>query len=103
MKRFFMITAVAAALGASAFAGPTIVQRQHRQQARINQGVRSGELTRREAAELRAKEARLNRQIQRDRVDGGGLTAKERNKIDKLQDALSREITREKHDGQSRP
>ncbi len=72
------------------------------QQARINQGVRSGELNGREAARLQAQHNRIERQIVRDRNDGGGMTPAERARIEAEQNRLSRHIAVQKHDGQSR-
>jgi hypothetical protein len=77
--------------------------RHARQSARINEGVRSGDLTRGEAAKLRTRQAASRAQLQRDRVDGGGLTAAERRKTERRQDRLSRDIYRQKNDGQTRP
>lgn len=77
-----------------------IENRKDRQAARINQGVRSGELTAAEAARLKARERELKQDIRRDRVDGGGLTAGERAKIERRQDRLSRGIAVQKNDGQ---
>ncbi|MFN7924881.1 MAG: hypothetical protein U0Q16_32580 [Bryobacteraceae bacterium] len=76
--------------------------RQRNQQARIAQGVRSGELTRPEARRLERQEAQLHREIVRDRVDGGGLSLAERAKIERQQNAMSRRIWNQKHDAQTR-
>jgi hypothetical protein len=52
--------------------------RRHEQNARINQGVRSGSLTRGETARLRSEEARVHAEVARDRYrNGGHLTASE--------------------------
>lgn len=72
------------------------------QQARINQGVRSGELNRFEAHRLQAQHNRIDRQIARDRLDGGGMTAAERAHHQNQQDRLSHRIAAQKHDGQQR-
>ena len=77
-----------------------VKKREKRQQQRINQGVKSGELTKKETLKLEKKEAKLHREIKKDRKDGGGLTAKERVKIDKKQDKLSKQISKQKHDDQ---
>jgi hypothetical protein len=77
-------------------------QRQKNQQKRIDQGVKSGELTRKEAVKLEAREAKLHRDIKRDRKDGGGLTVKEKAKIEARQDNISADIAKEKHDVQKR-
>lgn len=82
---------------------PTIRHRQRAQQRRIAQGIRSGQLTPGETAKLERREAALNREIRRDRRDGGGLSARERAKIDRQQNRLSRQIYREKHDNQRLP
>ena len=83
-------------------AGAQVASRQKAQNARINEGVRSGELTKKEAAKLKRKEAALHREIRQDRKDGPGLTPAERAKIDHKQDKLSREIAKDKHDAQKR-
>ena len=72
------------------------------EQARINQGVATGELNRREAGRLERRELRIEREIGRDRLTGGGLSSGERRRIDRQQNRLSRSIYREKHDGQVR-
>ena len=79
-----------------------VKDRQKVQQGRIKQGVRSGELTKKEAVKIEKKEAKLHQEIKKDRADGPGLTPKERVKIDRKQDKLSREIAKEKHDKQAR-
>ena len=78
-----------------------IVRRKERQQARIAQGVASGELTPRETARLERREAALNREERRMRASNGGkLTPADRRRIERQQDRLSRGIYREKHDAQ---
>jgi hypothetical protein len=84
-------------LSSTASAEGRIHKRQERQQQRIGQGVESGQLTAGETARLEGREARLNREIRRDRADGGGLSPHERAKIDRQQDRLSRQIYRDKH------
>lgn len=91
-----------ALLCAGAMAADRPAKRQVAQQARIEEGKASGELTKGEAAKVQAKKAKLHREIVRDRKDGGGLTAKERVKIEAKQDKLSREIAKEKRDAQTR-
>ncbi len=86
-----------ALLPAAARADGRIHRRQERQQQRIAQGVGSGQLTAGETARLERREAGLNRQIRRDRADGGGLTGRERARIERHQDRLSRQIYRGKH------
>ncbi|HEX6624485.1 MAG TPA: hypothetical protein VF064_12295 [Pyrinomonadaceae bacterium] len=75
---------------------------QHHQQARIRQGVRSGELTRRETARLQAEQARIRVQEAFARRSGGEFTLRERRRIAHEQQQASRHIYRQKHDGQDR-
>lgn len=89
---------LAAETAAASGPRPTIRQRQRNQQKRIASGAASGQLTPRETAGLKQREAALNRTIRRDRKDGAGLTPAERRKIDRRQDRLSRDIYRQKHD-----
>ncbi len=100
MKRIAIATILSAALAVTALADRP-AQRQRNQQKRIAGGVESGELTAKETARLERKEARLHKEIRKDRKDGAGLTPKERLKIEKKQDRMSREIYKEKHDAQT--
>ena len=101
MKRFGIIALAAASLAMAANA-EGVRQRQHNQQVRITQGVRSGSLTRPETARLERQEAALHREIARDAHDGPGLTPRERVKIQHQENRLSREIRRAKHNGRTR-
>jgi hypothetical protein len=80
-----------------------IKERQKEQQERIAQGVASGQLTPKETVKLEKKEARINREVRRDRRSGGHLSANERAKIAKDQNKMSAEIYRQKHDAQTQP
>jgi hypothetical protein len=100
-------TAIAIAVG-SLFAGAafaqsnsSIEQRDRAEDARIERGVESGQLTRREAAGLESERAQIERMERRARSDGV-MTQNERNRIDRAQDRLSRDIYRESHDSQTR-
>lgn len=99
MKTMFAALALLAAV--PAFAAPVGV-RANNLQGRINQGVRSGELTGREAVRLQAQENHLRREIARDRIDGGGLSAAERAKIQRQENRLSNRVYVQKHDAQRR-
>ena len=83
-----------------AFAG-RVKNRQVRQQKRIHQGIKSSELTGREAYRLEREQHRLQRSKRRALSDGT-LTAKERFKLEKQQDRASRHIYRAKHNDISR-
>lgn len=87
---------------ASAQAWQSINARQERLYGRIEQGVRSGVLTRREAANLRSQFMRLNA-LEGQYRRSNGLSQWERRDLDRRFDALSRSIRWEKHDGQNRP
>jgi hypothetical protein len=69
--------------------------------ASIRQGARSGELTRAEAARLRAREAGITADKRAARVDGV-VTPGERREIRGDERRTSRAIYRQKHDGQVR-
>lgn len=84
------------------FGQSTIKQRARNQHNRIQQGVRSGSLTKPEAARLRAQQREIRRDVRQDRRDGGGLTALERKQARHAQNQASRRIARQKHDGQTR-
>lgn len=79
-----------------------INQRQQNQQARIRQGVRSGELTRREAGRLQAQQARIRVNERYARRSGGEFTARERARIQGQLNRSSRTVYRQKHDRQDR-
>jgi uncharacterized membrane protein len=80
---------------------PGIKRRQHHQQKRIVHGVRSGELTRREASRLR-REHREIRQDVREIKSDGDVTRRERIKIHREQNRASRHIYRAKHNKRDR-
>ncbi|MCP3165861.1 hypothetical protein [Myxococcus qinghaiensis] len=77
-------------------------RRQVSQQARIVQGVKSGELTGREAVRLQYQHRELQRDIRQARADDGRLDVRERAGIQREQNQLNRRIHRQKHDAQSR-
>jgi len=78
-----------------------INQREYREQQRINQGIRSGELTRREARRLEAGLARIKIDERFARSDGN-LSPRERVRLNRELNHESRGIYRQKHDGQDR-
>lgn len=80
----------------------SINTRQREQQERIRQGVRSGELTRREARRLEAEEARIRVDERYARRSGGQFTPQERRRIERELNHSSRDIYRQKHDRQDR-
>lgn len=103
MKRTLTIVAVAMGiLSATPAFAARADDRQVAQERRIEEGVASGELNRREAARLERKHHRLQHEIRRDRRDDGRLDRCERRRIERQQDRLSRQIDRQKHDRQER-
>lgn len=82
-------------------ATPGITARQHSEQARIRQGVRSGQLTPVEAARLRTREADI-REDKREAKADGVVTHEERHELRKDENQASRAIYRQKHDAQVR-
>jgi len=77
---------------------PTIAQRKENQQDRIANGVKSGQLTAGETANLETKEAAINGETKADRAaDGGKLTPAEKAKINNQQNHLSKQIYNDKH------
>ncbi len=106
MKRILLSLAALAAVSAAPLAAQaapwqSINQRQANLEQRIDQGVRSGELTRAEAARLRGEFrsiARLEASYRRSH----GLSMRERADLDARFDRLSRQVLAEKHDRQDR-
>ena len=90
------LTAMTAMSAEARCATPRVDRRELRQHARIQQGVRRGELTRGEAWRLRAGQGQVRRMEQRAKSDGR-VTPRERMRLDRAQDRQSRRIFRLKH------
>jgi hypothetical protein len=68
------------------------------QRARINQGVKSGELTKQQAQQLRANDRAIKQQEHADvKANGGYLTGSEQKQLNKEENANSTMIHDEKH------
>ncbi|HTD41417.1 MAG TPA: hypothetical protein VK671_12400 [Mucilaginibacter sp.] len=80
---------------------PVINHRQHTQERRINQGVRSGELTKNEARHLRADERKISRDKRMAKADGH-VTGAERRHLRREENRTSRAIYRKKHNDRVR-
>ena len=80
-------------------ATPGVDKRQANQQQRIDQGVKSGELTGKEAARLEKGQERIQTMEDKAKADGK-VTPKERERLQRAQNHESRKIAREKHDRQ---
>jgi len=93
---------LASLVSSAALAGtPRIDRREAHQRARIAEGRRSGELTRREMARLNAGQRQVHRMERRAEADGI-VTRVERRRIERVQDRESRAIYRLKHNGRQR-
>lgn len=95
-----LILSVIAVLSFNAEAGRNN-NRERRQEARIAQGVKSGELTRHEAKRLALGQKKVDA-YQKKAMSDGELSAKEKVHLERMQDRQSRKIHRQKHDEQSR-
>ena len=79
-------------------ADPSIAQRKENQQDRIANGVKSGQLTAGETANLEKKEAAINKETSADRAaNGGKLTSAEKAQVNKQQNQVSKQIYTDKH------
>jgi hypothetical protein len=80
----------------------TVNQRLENQQDRINQGIKSGELTRKEAGNLEAKDARIKNNERFDKKqDNGKLTPAQRASLNKQLNKSSRNIYKDKHNNKT--
>jgi hypothetical protein len=81
----------------------SINSRESRQQRRIADGVRSGELTARETYRLEREQYQIRRMESRFRQSGDGLSGRERFRLQRELNQSSRRIYRQKHDQQDYP
>ena len=89
------IALLCASLGASAQTAATTVQRDVNQQARIEQGLKSGALSTSEAARLEREQGAISRQQARVLADGK-VTPAEQARLNATQNKASRDIRRAK-------
>jgi len=103
----FIKTATAVALGAIvstaalAQGGAGFEQRDAHNRERIEQGIRTGQITPREARRLQKAQARIDR-MEAFALRDGRVTPRERERIELAQADLGRAIFHEKHDAQTR-
>jgi hypothetical protein len=103
MKRQILIATFFALAGTGAFAqanAPRVDQRQTNQEQRIDNGIASGELTKRETNRLEKEQNAINRAENHAKADGT-VSAAERRRLHKMQKHASRDIHRQKHDAQA--
>lgn len=101
------IQAIGAALIAAMLMGNTMLgqstinQRERRQQKRIGEGVKNGDLTRKEVRKLEREQVRIHAAEAKAKSDGK-FSAKERARIQTRQNKASHHIYKQKHDNQER-
>jgi hypothetical protein len=78
---------------------PRIDQRQANQEKRIDQGIASGQLNKRETRRLERQQTVINKAEDKAKADGS-VSASERKHLTKMQNHASRNIARQKHDAQ---
>jgi len=96
--------AVALLVAGSVFAQtntPVVTERQENQKARIDQGVKSGELTKKETARLRSEQRAIRAEKRMAKADGK-VTGAERAKLRHDQNKASADIYKQKHDAQKK-
>ncbi len=100
MKKLGMVMGIATLLtifiGMDTALAGRVANRQIRQQRRIHQGIRSGELTRREIRRLERDQFKIQR-FKRNAWSDGRLTPRERVRLEHGQNRASRHIYRLKH------
>jgi len=95
------LSAVCVSLAVAQPVTPRVDRREARQHARIQQGVKSGELTPGEAMKLRAGQQHVKRVERRAKADGV-VTPGERRQLNRTQNRQSRRIYRLKHNDRVR-
>jgi len=96
MKNFLMSIALSGLVAGTLSAAPQTVYQS--QQQRIGQGVKSGQLTPRETANLENKERAVNGEVRADRnANGGHLTGAEKTQVNAQRQNLSKQIYVDKH------
>jgi len=100
MKAVVGVGAATLLMASALYAGPTddpaVQKREQNQEKRIDQGVKSGELTPREAGKLETQQAKIKQDETRMK-SGGKLTKKERRKLKAEQNKASKDIHKKKH------
>ena len=101
------LTAVTAGLAACTITAAAIaqnaadvVQRDVNQRNRIEQGLKSGQLTTKEAGKLEREESHIAK-MESNAMRGGKMTNAEKRRIERAENNASRDIYREKHDAQT--
>ncbi len=98
--KFLLVTVLALGMGITT-TNAQISKRAENQHDRIHQGVKSGELTKKEAKDVREDQKDLHQDVKLAKSDGK-VTKGERKIITKEENRNSREIHRLKHNGRER-
>ena len=85
---------------AQSTATPRVDQREAHQDARIQQGVGSGQLNAKETYRLEKEQAAIHKTEANAKSDGK-VTPRERRKLNRMQNHASRDIHAQKHDAQT--
>lgn len=80
---------------------PKVTERQKIQKEKIEQGVKSGELTRPETRQLAKQQAAIHKNKKASKSDGV-VTKRERAKLDRMQDKAAKNIYQKKHNKRDR-
>jgi hypothetical protein len=94
------LAACTIAAAASAQNTADVVQRDVNQQNRIEQGLKSGELTTKEAGKLEREESHIDK-MESNALKDGKMTNAEKSRIERAENQASKDIYREKHDAQT--
>ena len=100
--RIWSVILIANALGATAWSADVVESDQQRnlsQQERIEQGLKSGELSTKEAGQLEREQNRVDQIEARDLKDGT-ISASEQARLKALENRTSQDIYQQKHDAQ---
>jgi hypothetical protein len=102
MKNPLFATLALGSLFALTLPAQEAAERKADQQARIGQGMKSGQLRAGEAGRLENKEHRINRETRVDRAaNGGRLTPGEKATVNHQQNKVSHDIYRDKHNAKT--
>lgn len=96
-----LVASTSAASAHDWYGGSNIDRRQDRQDYRIHQGIRSGDITRHEYRRLGREQAHI-RHMERSAKADGYVSHYERDRIRAAQNAASRHINNDSHDGNRR-
>ncbi|MEO6136329.1 MAG: hypothetical protein ABIP35_14315 [Ginsengibacter sp.] len=98
--KFFLIAAIALGLGINN-ANAQVKQQAHTQHQRIKNGVKSGELTKKEAKDLAGDQRELHKDVKLAKADGH-VSKGEKKILKKEAKKNSKEIYRKKHNKKDR-